>query len=111
MSKNIAVLPKSLIVFGICVPLALLVGYLLATPTDLMSFSAIGVVLLILCIPLLLRWHYPALIFCWNANMTIFFLPGQPSLWMLMAGVSLFLTVLACVMDKQIRFQNVPSLT
>src|SRR6266566_1029864 len=80
MSRNIAVLPKSLIVFAICIPLALLVGYLLATPTEFMSFGAIGIVLLALCTPLLLRWHYAALIFCWNANLTIFFLPGQPSL-------------------------------
>src|SRR5216683_1193109 len=102
MSSNAAVLPKSLIIFGICVPLALLVGYLLATPTDLTSFGAVGFLLLVLCIPLLLRWHYPMLIFFWNANMIVFFLPGQPSPWMLLAGVSLFLSVLACIMDNQI---------
>src|SRR5207253_8976013 len=88
-----------------------LVGYLLATPTDLMSFVGVGLVLLALCIPLLLRWHSPALILAWNANMIVFFLPGQPALWMLLAGMSLFFAVLASVMDKQIRFQNVPSLT
>src|SRR6266516_3815142 len=99
MSKNIAILPRSLIIFGICIPLAVIVGYLLATPTELMSFSAIGLVLLVLSIPLLLRWHYAALLFSWNANLTVFFLPGQPSVWMLLAGVSLLLTVLACVME------------
>jgi len=111
MSKNSVALPKSLIIFGICIPLALLVGYLLATPTDLMSFAAIGIVVLLLAIPLLLRWHYPALLVCWNANVTVFFLPGQPTLWMLLAGVSLFFTALACIMDKQIRFQNVRAIT
>jgi len=110
MSKNSVVLPKSLIIFGICIPLALLVGYLVATPTDMMSFGALGLILLALCIPFLLRWHYPALIACWNANMIVFFLPGQPSLWMLLTAVSLFLTVLACIMDKQIRFLSVPSI-
>src|SRR5260221_2205911 len=111
MSKNIAALPKSLIIFSVCIPLALMVGYFLATPNEMMSFGIVGTVLVLLCIPLLLRWHYPALIFGWNANIAVFFLPGQPALWMLLAGVSLFLTVLACVMDKQIRFQNVPSIT
>ena len=89
MSSNVALLPKSLIVFGVCIPVALLVGYLLATPTDLISFSVVGVVLLVLCIPLFLRWHHSALIFAWNANLTVFFLPGEPSLWMLLAGVIL----------------------
>ncbi len=111
MSKNIAVLPKSLVIFGVCIPLALMVGYLLATPTEMMSFGLVGMILLLLCIPLLLRWHYALLILTWNANMTVFFLPGQPSLWMLLAGASLFLTALGCIMDKQIRFQNVPSIT
>lgn len=111
MSSNSAFLPKSLITFGIAIPLALLVGYFLATPTDLMSFGIIGLLFLVLCIPLLLRWHYPALIFAWNANMTVFFLPGQPSLWMLLAAGSLFFTGLACLIDKQVRFQNVPSIS
>src|SRR5436305_1819582 len=110
MSNSFA-LPKSLIIFGICIPLALLVGYLLATPTDFMSFGVVGIIILVLCIPLFLRWHRSALIFAWNANMTVFFLPGEPSLWMLLAGVSLFLAVLACIMDKQIVFQNVRSIT
>src|SRR6266705_3081610 len=99
MSENVRILPKSLIVFGICIPLALLVGYLLATPTEFMSFGGIAIILLILAIPLLLHWHYPILLFCWNANLILFFLPGQPSLWMLLAGMSLFFTVLGCVMD------------
>src|SRR5216110_1297339 len=99
MTTNTVALPKSLIIFGICVPAALLVGYLLATPTDLISFGGIGAILLLLSLPLVLRWHYLALVFSWSANMTIFFLPGQPSLWMLLAAVSLFLTVLACVMN------------
>src|SRR5437899_55411 len=110
MSKNSVVLPKSLIIFGVCIPLALLVGYLLATPNEMMSFGAIGLVLLALSIPFLLRWHYPALIVCWNANVIVFFLPGQPSLWIVTAAASLFFTVLACIMDKQVRFLSVPSI-
>jgi len=111
MSKNIAVLPKSLLIFGVCIPLALMVGYLLATPTDMMSFAMVGVILLLLCTPLLLRWHYAILLFAWNANMTVFFLPGQPSLWMLFAAVSMFLTVLGSIMDKETHFQNVSSIS
>src|ERR1044071_9643670 len=111
MSNNTALLPKSLIIFAVCAPLALLVGYLLATPDQYLSFGVVSLVLAGLCIPLLLRWHHPALILGWNANMTIFFLPGEPSFWMLLAGASLFFSLLASLMDKQITFNNIPSIT
>lgn len=51
------------------------------------------------------------LIFAWNANMTIVFLPGKPSLWMLFAGISLGITVLNCVLDRRIKFQQESSIT
>jgi len=111
MSNSTAVLPKSLIIFGICVPVALMVGYLLATPTEVMSFGVVGIVSIVLCLPLLLHWHHAALIFAWNVNLSIFFLPGQPALWILLAGMSLGFSVLARLMNKKACFQNVPSIT
>jgi hypothetical protein len=111
MADQNTTLPKSLILLAICIPLAIGVGYFLATPTDYLSFAAVGLIVSILCIPLLMRWHHPALILGWNANMTIFFLPGEPSLWMVFAAASLFITFMACLMDKKIHFHNVPSLT
>src|SRR5437588_3583261 len=111
MTNYPVALPKSLIIFAICIPIALLVGYLLATPTEFLSFGVVGLVLLVLCIPLLLRWHHPGLIVGWNANISVFFLPGQPTLWMVLAAMSLLLTVLACVMNKELQFQSVPSIT
>src|SRR2546429_383070 len=111
MTNNPVALPKSLIIFAICIPIALLVGYLLATPTEYLSLGLVVLILLGLSIPLFLRWHHPMLIFAWNTNLTVFFLPGQPSLWMVAAALSLFLTILACVMERQIAFQNVRSIT
>ena len=104
--------------FLLCLPVALAVGYLLATPESFLSLAGVGLVLGALCVPLLLRWHYPLLLFSWNAALIVFFLPGRPNLWMLMAVTSLFLTVLAWVLrenvdttGKAIRFQHVPALT
>lgn len=70
-----------------------------------------GLVLVLLLAPLFLRWHHPLLIFAWNANITIFFLPGKPALWMLFAGISFGITVLGCVLEKRLNFQHVPSIT
>ena len=108
---NSVVVPKSLIIFGICLPLAVVVGYLMATPFDPTSFATVGLLFVALSIPILMHWHYPLLILSWNALMTVFFLPGEPSLWMLMAGISLFFTVLARILNKEIRLQQVGTVT
>lgn len=108
---NTFALPRTLIVFAVIIPLALALGYVLASPDEFTSWAFVGLVLLILATPLVLRWHYPILVFSWNAGLTVFFLPGQPALWMVMAGASLGLTILAYLMNKQAGFQNVPSIT
>jgi hypothetical protein len=104
-------LPKQLVIFAIVLPLALVVGYLLSTPDAIRSMSLVGLLLAGLSIPIFLRWHYGLLIFAWNANITLFFLPGKPSLWMPFAAISLGITILTCVLDKQVRFQHVSSVT
>jgi hypothetical protein len=104
-------LPRQLIVIGIAIPLALLVGYLLATPDRLQTMTIVGLVLAILTIPILLQYHYPILLFSWSAILVVFFLPGKPDLWMVIAGISLAIAVLTKVLNKEARFQNVPSVT
>ena len=82
------VLPKKLLILALVLPLAVFLGFNLADP----SFHSWGIVLVftcILCTPIVLKWHHPLLIFSWNLPMTIFFLPGNPSFWMLMAFISL----------------------
>lgn len=108
---NRLALPRQLILIGIAIPLALLVGYLLATPDRARSLTIVGLVLAVLVTPLLLQFHYPILLFSWNAVLIIFFLPGKPSLWMLMSGMSLGIAILTKVLSKETRFQNVPSVT
>ena len=99
------------LVWLLVLPLALILGYLLATPDDLMSFGAVGLVLFILAIPLLLKWHYPLLIFSWNAVLVPFFLPGHPDLWMLMVLISLAISVLRRTVDRDATFLKASSVT
>src|SRR5262249_42952519 len=108
---NSFVLPRKLVIFGIVLPLAALIGYLLATPDNIESIALVAVVCTALLIPLFLKWHRPALVLAWNANITVFFLPGEPPLWLVMVGISLTLTVLACFLDKELKFLQVPSVT
>jgi len=65
----------------------------------------------VLTIPIFLRWHHALLIVAWNATVAVFFLPGRPGVWMLFAGISLVITVLQCILNKSVQFQQVPSMT
>lgn len=101
---------RSLLIYSICVPLALVLGYLLANP-DPTSFRFVGIVLGLLTIPIFLKWHQPLLILSWNMSAVVFFLPGRPNFWLAMAAVSLAIAVLHRAMDKQMRFVHVSSIT
>jgi len=105
------ILLRSLLVYGLCLPLAVVLGYLLATPLDPTTFVAVMLVLFILMIPLILRWHHAWLIASWNTTAVIFFLPGNPQLWMGMAALSLVVTILQNMLNRNERFLWVPSIT
>ena len=103
--------PRGIIIFGVALPLAALLGYLLATPEALSSMAIVGLVIGVLLLPMILKWHHPLLILTWNGAMNAFFLPGRPSFWMLFAGISFGLTFLSCILNKEQKFQQVPAIT
>src|SRR6266567_4771937 len=100
-------LPRSWIILGVVLPLAAFIGYVLATPDAVDGLAFVGLIVGILSLPVLLRWHHLILVMSWNATLTVFFLPGQPSLWMLMALLSLT----GSLLNKDFKFQNVPVVT
>jgi hypothetical protein len=102
---------RSLAIYGICVPLALLLGYLISTPFDPTSFTVVGLVLFFLLVPLLLRWHHAWLIASWNMTVVIFFLPGHPMLWLTLAWISLGISMLHYILNRNRKFLYVPELT
>jgi O-antigen ligase len=65
----------------------------------------------LLSLPILLKWHHPMLVFGWNASINVFFLPGQPNMWMVLALISFSLAVLNRTMDRQFAFVHVPVVT
>ncbi|HNR72473.1 MAG TPA: hypothetical protein PKI07_13160, partial [Verrucomicrobiota bacterium] len=76
--SNASALFRSLIVYGLCLPLAVALGYLLANPLDLTTVVVVGSLCFILMIPIFLRWHHVWLIAAWNMSAVVFFLPGRP---------------------------------
>src|SRR6266446_4708248 len=90
---------RSLLIYGICVPLALVLGYLISTPYDFTSFTVVGLVLFFLLVPLLLRWHHVWLIATWNMSIVLFFLPGRPLLWLVLAWISLLIAIVHYILN------------
>src|ERR1022692_4952848 len=101
---NTSALFRSLIVYAICVPLAIIIGYTLTNPLDYQSMGFIGVLVAILIFPLLMKWHYPLLIFSWSAPVTLFFLPGRPSLFLAMVVASLSISVVERILNREKHF-------
>jgi hypothetical protein len=107
--NNTAIL-KSLVIYAICVPLALYLGYVLTDPLNVSAFTTIcvGLLMLALAFPLLNRWHHPMLLLSWNLPMVIFFLPGSPPVWLLIAGVGFGISLFQLMMGKGAGFIRVP---
>ena len=77
-SNNAPAIIRTLIIYALCVPLAVWIGIMLADPFDVSTFSYAGILTLVLLSPILLRWHHFLLVTTWNLGMTLFFLPGHP---------------------------------
>jgi O-antigen ligase len=104
-------MPRQLLILAIVLPIAALVGYLLADPMQIESAAGVGIVLAALLLPLALKWHHPMLVLSWNAAVIVFFLPGDPYMWMFMGALSFGFTMLNRFMDPNLRFNHVPSVT
>ncbi len=109
--SNALALIRSLVIYSLCLPLAIFLGYLLAMPMDTASFTIIVVALFLPLVPILLKWHHLLLFGCWNTSMAMFFLPGRPNLWLVMAAVSFSLSIGQHILNRNIRFLSVPSVT
>jgi hypothetical protein len=109
--NNAPAIFRSLIIYAICVPLAIMVGYSLTNPLDYSTFAIYGVLGLILLLPILLRWHYPMMLLCFNASITVFFLKGDPSLGLVMMVLSLGLSTLERIISSEKHFIRVPQIT
>lgn len=107
MNNNALALLRALIVYAICVPAAIIIGYLLVQAANLptrSSLATIGFVILGLSAPVWLRWHYPLMLFCWNLPIVIFFLRGNPPLYLLTMPLSLGLSIVQRAMNREMRF-------
>ena len=62
---NLFSLRRSALIYGLCFPIAILSGYLLAKPLSYTSLAFMMLMAGIISLPLLLRWHHAMLILSW----------------------------------------------
>ncbi|MEW6307037.1 MAG: O-antigen ligase family protein [Verrucomicrobiota bacterium] len=102
--------PRTLLIYGACIVLALLTGYFLATPERYISLAFVGMVLFLLSVPLLMRWHHLLLILSWNSSIVAFFVKGQIGLWVVIAALSVCISFMNRTLTQRPTFQHVPSI-
>lgn len=103
---------KALIIWAVCIPLALFLGYQIQYLAwwDVESIRWVGIILAVLLIPVLLKWHRPILFFTINASLVAFLLPGRPKLGMVMVAISLLFSVLHRILQPQSKFLHAPEI-
>jgi hypothetical protein len=111
MSNALSII-RSLIIYGLCLPLAIYVGYLLAMPwDDYWDLGTLVIAVSLPLIPVLLRWHHMLLIASWNVSMVLFFIKGRPNLWIALGAVSLLISILNHILHRDRKLISVPSVT
>ncbi|MDW8308188.1 MAG: O-antigen ligase family protein [Verrucomicrobiales bacterium] len=108
MPNSLAII-RALLIYGLCLPAAIFLGYLLATPLDWMSFVLILLLVFVPLVPVLLRWHHFLLIASWNLSAVLFFLPGRPFMWVVMTFISLVLSTTQRILSRETTHISVPS--
>jgi hypothetical protein len=105
-------LPKSLFVFVFCIPLAVVFGVMLGTPLDQTSLLVIGTGFFLLLLPILLVHHKAFLLLSINAYVNVYFLPGQPQIWLIATAISCFFLILTKTLNRsKFEFLNISSIT
>ena len=103
-------LPRSLLIFALIVPLAILMGFSLAGPLGITSLIILGGTIMLLLTPFLLKHYHAALLASWNAFVIVFFLPGRPYLWMLLTVIGFGLMILVRALNRDtMKFHFLPS--
>lgn len=102
---------RTLLVYGIVLPLAVVLGWMLSTPFNMQTVAVVGFVTFVLLLPLILNHHYAFLVFTWNATLQAFFLPSSPHMWAVAVAINLCMAIAYRILQRRPLFMHVPLLT
>jgi hypothetical protein len=104
---------RMLITYAICIPLAMLMGYVMTEVGNRPDFSnlfVVGLVVAVLASPILIRWHYPIMVFGLGCPMYLFFLKGNPPLMQVVVILSLGIAIVERAVNSERRFIKCPTM-
>src|SRR5580693_7198260 len=99
-----SLLLRALIMYGVCMVIAVFVGYQVTAWDEMASFGVLMAVLMMMLVPFMLKWHHAWLIAVWNTSAMVFFLPGRPSLVLALGGCSLLISLLQHAINQEAPF-------
>lgn len=102
---------RALLIYVVCLPLAIFLGYLLAGPMDPTSLGVFGGLVFLLILPLLFRYYHFWLIVSWNLCLTLYGLPGAPPAWFLMAFIGFFIGLGHHILNRNRKYVQARSVT
>ena len=95
---------RMLVTYALCIPLAILVGYLLTDPLQYGSMGVFGLIALLLMSPIFIKWHYPLMVFALWSPVYCFFIKGDPPLAQVMVILSFGLAIIERTINSERRF-------
>jgi hypothetical protein len=108
---NPAAAIKMLVTYAICIPVAMLVGYVLTDPLDYGTLGFLGLVIALIFSPIFIKWHYPIMVFGLGCPMYMFFLVGDPPMSQVVVILCLGIAIVERTLNADRRFISVPSMT
>jgi hypothetical protein len=102
---------RLLITYAVCIPVAIIVGYLLTNPLDYGTLGFLGLLLAVLVSPIFIRWHYPLLVFGLASPIICFFIVGKPPLSQVIVVVSLGIAVAERIINAERKFISESAIT
>ncbi len=100
-----------LVIYSICIPLAALVGWMATNDMDFGTLGFFGLIAALLLSPILIRYHYPILVFGIGVPIYCFFLKGNPPFWQVITILSLGIAIIDRTLNSEKRFISIPLMT
>jgi hypothetical protein len=102
---------RMLITYAICIPVAIVVGYLLTNPLDYGTLGFLGLLIAVIISPVFIKWYYPLTVFGLAYPMICFFLPGKPPFMQVMVIIAVLVVMTERILTSGKRSVSTPVMT
>ena len=100
-----------MMVYAVCLPLAIMLGFLVSDPLDRNNDITVAAVMFLLVLPLLFRWYHAWLITIWNMSITFIFIPGLLPGWMPVSCIAIAVAIGHYALSRERKFLTTRSVS